>query len=109
MTATPPDSFARRSWSFSLVVVGGGGGNGGADLWARSWMASGVAVAVDDGGVVLGDHDLTGSDPDRSILASCSSMFSSAGNDGAAGQDGDILQHFLAAVAEAGSLHADAR
>ena len=29
------------------------------------------------------------------------------GNHSAAGQDSDILQHFLAAVTEAGSLHAD--
>ena len=35
-------------------------------------------------------------------------MFSSLANVGAAGQDGDILQHFLAAVAEAGRLDADA-
>ena len=72
-------------------------------------MASGVAGAVDDDGVVLGDLDLAGSGPACSIVASCSSMPSSLEMTVAAGQDGDILQHLLAAVAEAGGLDADAR
>ena len=66
----------------------------------------GRAVTIDDGGGVLGDHDLTAV-TQILHLGVRQLHVQLAGNDGAAGQDGDILQHFLAAVAEAGSLHAD--
>ena len=65
-------------------------------------MAS-VAGAVDDGGVVLGDHDARGAAESRQrdgveleadLLA----------DDVAAGEDGDVCEHRLAAVAEARGL-----
>jgi hypothetical protein len=66
----------------------------------------GSAVTIDDGGGVLGDNDLTAV-TQIFHLGVRQLHVQLAGNDGAAGQDGDILQHFLAAVAEAGGLHAD--
>ena len=62
-----------------------------------------VACTADDGGVLLGDLDLTGM---AQHLHGCVLQLIAQirGDDGAAGQGCDILQHLLAAVAEAGSL-----
>ena len=64
-----------------------------------------VAGAVHDGGVLLGDLHLTGTAQhvDGSGLQLQTHFLA---DDGAAGEDGDILQHLLAAVAEAGGLDA---
>ncbi len=59
---------------------------------------------IDDGGVVLGDDDLAGlaQHVDRHAVELEPDLL---GDDGATGQDGDVLQHGLAALTEAGSLH----
>ena len=62
-----------------------------------------LASAVDDRGVLLIDHQLLGlaKHGERDILELNAEIFA---NRLAAGQDGDILQHCLAAIAEAGRL-----
>src|SRR5665811_643851 len=62
-----------------------------------------VTGAVDDGRVVLGNHDASGSAKisKHGRLELETDLFA---DDGAAGQDGEVLQHRLAAVAEARSL-----
>ena len=66
-----------------------------------------VAGAVDDDGVLLGDLDLVGlaEHGDVGVLELHADV---GGNDLTAGEDGDILQHLLAPVAEAGGLDAHA-
>ena len=75
------------------------------DLSGASLDVSGGACAINDGGVLLGDLDLMRltQNAEVSILQLHAEI---AGNDGAAGQDRDVLKHFLASVAEAGSLDA---
>jgi len=66
-----------------------------------------AAGAVHDGGVLLGDLDLMGLS--QHLQGGILQLHAEIGGDNlAAGEGGDILQHFLAAVAEAGSLDADA-
>ena len=67
----------------------------------------GIAAAVDDDGVVLVDLDLTGAAEvgDGQILQIHIQL---GGRVSAAGQDGDVAEHFLTAIAEAGRLDADA-
>ena len=71
-------------------------------------MPAGIALAADDGGVVLVGDDLVGlaqvADHGGFQLAA-----EFLGDDGAAGQDGDVLQHGLAAIAEARGLDGQAR
>ena len=106
MTQTPPASLARRSWSFSrsqsesvrsiscLICVDP----------ARDVLV--VAGAVDDRRGVLGHDDATGLaeglEPDLVELEA-----DLLGDDLAAGEGGDVLEHRLAAVAEAGRLDRD--
>ena len=61
------------------------------------------AGALDDGGLVLGDDDLAGlaEQVEGDVLQLEADLF---GDDLAAGEDGDVLQHGLAALAEAGGL-----
>ena len=60
MTQTPPASLARRSWSFSRSQSESVRSIS-ALIWAtRPETACGVAGAVDDRGVVLGDDDAAG-------------------------------------------------
>ena len=88
------------------VVVGGGGGNGGADHVGTLLDGLGSAVAIDDGGGVLGHDHLTA--VAQVIHGGIGQLHvQGAGDHGTAGQHGDILQHLLAAVAEAGGLNAD--
>ncbi len=63
-----------------------------------------IASTIDDGGVVLRDRDLLGpaEHRDGDVLKLDAEVF---GDHLAAGQDSDVLQHGLAAVAEARSLH----
>ena len=77
------------------------------DLSGASLDVLGGAGTVNDGGVLLGDLDLMSltQNAEVSILQLHAEI---AGDDGAAGQDCDILKHFLASVAEAGSLDAHA-
>src|SRR6266403_237076 len=62
-----------------------------------------LAGAVDDGGVLLVDHHLLGAAEhlQRDVLELDAEIFRDRR---AAGQDRDVLQHRLAAIAEAGSL-----
>src|SRR3546814_9467807 len=62
-----------------------------------------VAGTLDDGGLVLGDDDLGGpaEQVDRGVLELEADLF---GDDLAAGEDGHVLQHRLAALAEPGGL-----
>src|SRR3712207_4151434 len=66
-----------------------------------------VAGAVDDRRRVLGDHDATGAAElrDLRVLELEAHLL---GDDLAAREDGDVLEHALAAVAEAGGLDRDA-
>ena len=106
MTATPPASLARRSWSFSrsqsesVFSIS-------ALIWSmRPLTSSSVAATVDDGGVVLGDDDLLGraEQVERDVLELEADLLA---DDLATGEDGHVLQHRLAAVAEAGGLDGD--
>ena len=62
-----------------------------------------VTGTANDGGVLLGDLDLAGR---AQQLHGCILQLIAqvAADDGTAGQDSDILQHLLTAIAEAGSL-----
>ena len=103
ITATPPASLASRSCSFSRskseVVV---------SIWARicsmrPLIAVWIAGALDEGGVVLGRDDAAGAAEvvQRGAVELAADLL---GDDLAAGQDGDVAQHLLAAVAEARRL-----
>ena len=85
------------------VVVGGGVLDLGLDLGHAGLDLVGLAVAVDDRRVVLGRDDATGRpevlDGDRVELAP-----DLLADDRAAGQDGDVAEHLLAAIAEARRL-----
>src|SRR3546814_2049126 len=65
-----------------------------------------VAGTLDDGGPVLGDDDLGGpaEQVDRGVLELEADLF---GDDLAAGEDGHVLQHRLAALAEPGGLRSE--
>ena len=103
MTATPPASLARRSCSFSrsqsLSVF---------SISALIWLMRPVDVvggtaAVDDGGVVLGDDDSLG--PAEQVEGEVLELEADfLADDLAAGEDGHVLQHRLATIAEAGGL-----
>ncbi|CAN4044979.1 AAA+ ATPase domain-containing protein, partial [Dysosmobacter welbionis] len=86
-----------------LVIVAGGGGDLRADLAHAILDGLAVAGTVHDGGVLLGDLHLAGAA--QHIHGGALQLQTDLlGNHGAAGQNGDILQHLLAAVAKAGSL-----
>src|SRR5665647_2791581 len=77
------------------------------DLLDAALDGLGVAGAVDDGGVVLRHDDLAGAAELRE-LGVVELEAHLLGDDLAAGEDGDVLEHALAAVAEAGGLDGDA-
>ena len=62
------------------------------------------ASTIDDGGVILGDNDLAGGTQQRQV-SGLQVQADLLGDNLAAGQDRNILQLSLAAVAEARSLH----
>ncbi len=66
-------------------------------------MARLVALALDDGGVVLVGHDAAGHAQVRQLdrLELAPDLLA---DDGATGEDGDVAQHLLAPVAEARGL-----
>src|SRR5665648_241501 len=77
------------------------------DLLDAALDGLGVAGAVDDRGVVLRHDDLAGAAELRELgLVELEAHL--LGDDLAAGEDGDVLEHALAAVAEAGGLDGDA-
>src|SRR5690606_16527394 len=86
------------------VVVGGGFLDLRLDLLDAAFDAGGVTGAVDDGGVLLGDlHLLRAAEVlDRRLLERQAHFLA---DHGAAGQDGHVFEHRLAAVAEARGLH----
>jgi hypothetical protein len=87
-----------------LVVVAGGGLDLGLDLVHTPGDVGLLAGAVHDRGVVLVDADLLGlaQVAQVGVLQLEAALLA---DHGAAGEDGDVLQHGLAAVAEAGGLH----
>src|SRR5690606_6588895 len=88
------------------VVVRGGLLDLGLDLLDAGLDGGGVAGAVDDGGVLLGALHLLGAAQvlDGGLIQLQADFL---GDHGAAGQDGHVLQHRLAAVAEARGLDGD--
>src|SRR3546814_1171498 len=82
------------------VVVGGGVLDLRPDLAAAGLDVLLLAGAVDDGGLVLGDRDALGGAEhvEGDVLELDAEIL---GDDGAAGQDREILEHRLAAIAEA--------
>ena len=106
-TATPPESLARRSCSFSRSKSESVFSISPLIWLMRPLMASGVTGAVDDRRVVLGDDDAAGAAElrDLRVLELEAHLL---GDDLAAGEDRDVLEHALAAVAEARGLHGDA-
>ena len=102
-TATPPASLARRSWSFSRSQSESVSSISRLICAMRPLTSSSDAATFDDGGVVLGDDDLAGpaEQVERGVLELEADLL---GDDLAAGEDGHVLQHRLAAIAEAGGL-----
>ncbi len=89
------------------VVVGGGVFDLGFDLVNAGLDILRLAVALDYGGLLLGDLDLLrpAEHADVDILQLVAHVF---GDESAAGKDGDVFQHGLAAVAEGRGLHGGA-
>src|SRR5580700_1342949 len=86
------------------VVVRGGFLDLRLDLRNAGFDVDFLAGAADDGGVLLVDHHLLGATEhgERDVLHLDAEVFRDRL---AAGQDGDVLQHGLAAIAEARRLH----
>ena len=85
------------------VVLGGGVFDLGFDLVDAGLDGFFGAVAFYDGGVVFGGGDAAGAAEvfDGGGVQAAAGFFA---DDGAAGEDGDVFQHGLAAVAEAGGF-----
>src|SRR5690606_4817113 len=80
------------------VIVAGGGVDLVLDLLDAALDGLFVAGAFDDGGVVLVDGDLLGTAKLRQLdILELDAQFLEQG--GAAGEDGDVLEHGLAAIA----------
>ena len=88
------------------VVVGVGVVDLGLDLGDATVDVVLGAATVDDRRLVLGDDDLAGltEQVERDVLELEADLF---GDDLAAGEDGHVLQHRLAALAEARGLDGD--
>src|SRR5712692_8232310 len=86
------------------IVVRGGFLDLRLDLLNAGFDVGLLAGAVDDGGVLLVDHHLLGATEhgERDVLELDAEIFRDRL---AAGQDRDVLQHGLAAIAEARGLH----
>ena len=96
--------FGNALLQFFFVVIAGCGFDLLADFGNTRFDLGSVAEAVDDGGVFFTDFDAFG------LTQVVQSRFFQRqadffGNHGTAGQDGDILQHGFAAVAEARSFN----
>ena len=89
------------------VIVGSGGLDLTLDLSGTCTDLGGIAGTVDNNGVLLGDLDLV-SLAEHGHVSFLQFHTELAGDNLTTGEDGDILQHFLAAIAEAGGLDADA-
>ena len=88
---------------FLAVVVGGGFLDLAADLVDAALDVGGLAAAFDDGGVFLVNDDALGAAEvvEFDVLQLDAEVFA---DELAAGEDGDVFAHGLAAVAEAGGL-----
>ncbi len=97
------DQFRQPLLQLLAVVVAGGLVDLSANFFHAALHVAGLAFAFDDGGVVLVDGDFLGLSEvaDLNVLELDAEIFS----DGlAAGEGGNVLQHRLAAIAEARSL-----
>src|ERR1019366_7249112 len=89
-----------------LVVVGVALFDLGADLVDATGNLVGVSATLDDGRVVLRDDDLAGF-TEQVEAGSLELQTDFLADDLAAGEDGDVTEHRLATVTEAGSLDGD--
>ncbi len=109
--ADPDDAHAAGQLREALlellaVPVGVRGLDLGLDLVDAALDVLGVAAAVDDGRVVLGDGDAAGgAEHVQTGLVELEADL--LGDDGRTGEGGDVAEHGLAAVAEARGLHRD--
>src|SRR5262249_40412820 len=96
------DQLRQPLLQFLAVVVAGGLVDLAANFLHAAFDLSVLALALDDGGVVLVDGDLLGLAEilDLHVLELDAEIF---GDGLAAGQNSDILQHRFAAIAEARS------
>src|SRR5690606_18804424 len=78
----------------------------GADLRDPALDLLGVAGALDDGGLVLGDDDLAGLAEEVEVRV-LQLEADGLGDDLTTGEDGHVLEHRLAAVTEARGLDGD--
>ena len=103
MIATPPDSLASRSLELLLVVLALGLLHLAADLVDPLLDLGLLAGPLDDRRAVLFDLDLLGLAElvELDVLQLEAEVLA---DERAAGQDGDVAEHRLAAVAEAGGL-----
>ena len=85
---------------FAGTPVAGGLLDLGFDLTHAGLDGVAIALAADDGGVVLVDADLLAlaEHAEVGILELVALLFA---DDGATGEDGDVFEHLFAAVAEA--------
>ena len=97
------DELGEALLELLAVVVAGGLADLAADLLDPGLDGLAAAVAVDHGGAVLGDHDAAGGaevvdadllELDAQVVHDCAT----------AREHGDVFEHGLAALAEAGSL-----
>ena len=99
----PAGELGQALLQLLAIEIRGGGFDLGFDLLAPAPDGGFVAIALDDGGVVLGaDHPAGATeilDGDPVELAA-----DLLADDLTAGQHGDVAQHLLAAVAEAGGF-----
>ena len=99
----PAGQFGQTLLQFFAVVIGGGFLDLGANLPAARFDVAFFADAVDDGGLVLGDvHPLARPQHVEGDVLQLDAEI--LGDDGATGQDGDVLEHGLAAITEARRL-----
>src|SRR5207245_9438341 len=103
----PPGERARAALRLRTVEVRGGVLDLGLDLVDAALDPVGVAVAVHDRGGVLGDDHAAGAAELRE-LGVLELEAHLLGYHLAAGEDRDVLEHPLATVTEARSLHRDA-
>ena len=96
--------FSQTLLQLLLVVAGGGVADFVLNLVDAVLDELALAVTTDDGGVVLADGHLVGRTQhfDGSLLELQALLFA---DDNATGQDSDIFEHSLAAVAKARSFH----
>ncbi len=105
-TATPPASLARRSWSFSRSQSESVSSISRLIWEIRPFTSSSAPAPSTIGRVVLGDDDAPRptQQVERGVLELEPDLL---GDELGAGEDGDVAEHGLAALAEAGRLHGD--